>query len=149
MNMLQAYFPENVEWVTVCDILPDRLEKAYQAFGFVHRTDCWTKAVQENTPDIVIVATPAYYHCDIAMFAMRCGCHVLTEKPLDLSLSKCLALEESQKQTGKVVGVGMQYRNMPHYRSLKHAGDQGRSVTIDEIMKLRPTIAECLTAEEA
>ena len=42
------------------------------------------------------------------MFAMRCGCHVLTEKPLDLSLSKCLALEESQKQTGKVVGVTMQ-----------------------------------------
>ena len=28
MNMLQTYFPENVDWVTVCDILPHRLEKS-------------------------------------------------------------------------------------------------------------------------
>lgn len=146
MNMLKRFYQDDLEWVTVCDILPDRLEKAYSEYGFAYKTPVWTDAIRNNTPDIVIIATPAYFHCDIAMFAMRCGCHVLTEKPLDLSLSKCFALEECQKQTGKVLGIGMQYRNSENWRSLKHAIDKGLfgsnlMMHFSDIRETRPKIA--------
>ncbi len=146
MNMLQRFYKDEIVWDTVCDILPDRLEKAYTQFGFRNKTDKWETAIMDSRPDIVIVATPAFYHCDIAMFAMRCGCHVLTEKPLDLSLAKCVALDECQKQTGKVLGVGMQYRNTSGFRPIKHAIDRGlfgnnMMIQYIDIRETRPKIA--------
>jgi len=125
MRMIKEYFDELFEWDTVCDILPGRMDEAAEAFGFKHKQAAWEKAILESRPDVVVVATPAYFHCDMAMFAMRCGAHVLTEKPMDLSLSKCFALKECRAQTGKVLAVGMQYRNGPWFRALQRAMEQG------------------------
>jgi predicted dehydrogenase len=146
MGMISEYYDGEIEWSTICDILPDRLEKACTTYGFKYKTDKWETAIKEHTPDIVIIAAPAYHHCDIAIFAMRCGCHVLTEKPLDLSLAKCFALEECQQQTGKVLAIGMQYRNMEKYRSLKHVFEKGLLGTnlmmfFSDIRETRPKIA--------
>ena len=107
MNMLRQHYDDILEWDTVCDILPGRMDKAYADYGFKNKETQWEKAIRESSPDIVIIAAPAYYHCDMAMFALRCGCHVLCEKPMDLSLGKCFALKECAEQTGKVLAVGM------------------------------------------
>jgi predicted dehydrogenase len=101
------------------------MDEAAAEFGFRTKQADWEKAILGSRPDVVVVATPAYFHCDMAMFAMRCGAHVLTEKPMDLSLAECLALKACREQTGKVLAVGMQYRNGPWFRALQRAVEQG------------------------
>jgi len=146
MRMLKQFYNDVVEWDTVCDILPDRMEKAAEQFGFQTKEAVWEKAILNSRPDIVLIATPAYFHCDMAIFAMRCGCHVLTEKPMDLNLAKCFALKECREQTGKVLAVGMQYRNIPSFRALQRAVEQrlfGENLMISfaDIREVRPKVA--------
>ncbi|MCL2035226.1 MAG: Gfo/Idh/MocA family oxidoreductase [Oscillospiraceae bacterium] len=146
MSMLKNHYADRVEWSTVCDILPDRMAKAAVEFGFSKQEANWEKAILDSRPDIVIIAAPAYYHCDMAIFAMRCGCHVLSEKPMDLSLAKCFALKECMEQTGKVLAVGMQYRNVHYYRALWNAFEQdlfGDNLMVQwtDIRETRPKIA--------
>jgi len=121
MRMLKEHFDDILEWDTVCDILPDHMDEAADDYGFKTKEAAWEKAITESHPDIVIIAVPAYYHCDMAMFAMRQGAHVLTEKPMDLSLVKCFALKACREETGKVLALGMQYRNVPWFRAMQRA----------------------------
>ena len=81
MSALKNHRAENVEFLGVCDILSDRLGKAFDDYGFGSRFTDWKEAVASTKPDIVIIAAPAYFHCDMASFSMDNGCHVLTEKP--------------------------------------------------------------------
>ena len=146
MRMARQYYNDTVEWDTVCDILPERMDKAAQDYGFRATEAAWEKAILDSRPDIVILAVPAYFHCDMAMFAMRCGCHVLTEKPMDLSLAKCFALKECREQTGKVLAIGMQYRNIAYFRALQRAMEQklfggNLMVQFTDIREVRPKIA--------
>ena len=146
MRMLQEYFNDVVEWDTVCDLLPGRMDEAAQAYGFKAKQAQWEKAILDSRPDIVVIATPAYFHCDMAIFAMRCGAHVLCEKPMDLSLAKCFALKECRAQTGKVLALGMQYRNGPWYRAMQRAMEQkvfGENLMMHwaDIREVRPKLA--------
>ena len=146
MSMLKKYHENDVVFGGVCDILDDRAEKARTDFGISTKYPDYKTAITESKPDIVVVATPAYFHCDIASFAMDNGCHVLTEKPFDLSLDKCFKLKEKQKQTGKSLAIGLQYRNQKVNRAIKQIMDRrliGRNVvmSIFDIRENRPKIA--------
>lgn len=146
MNMLAKYYADSIEFVTICDLQQDRLEQAYGKFGFRYKTQSWENAIKEHQADIVVIATPAYFHCDIAIFAMRCGSHVLTEKPLDIDLKKCFAVREVEAATGKKMAVGMQYRYVKNHRSLKRAIESGifggnMMIHYTDMREVRPKIA--------
>ena len=146
MNMLKKYHSNDIIFSGICDILPDRLEKAYDSFGFESKYIDWKEAITATKPDIVVIATPAYYHCDMAAFAMDNGCHVLTEKPFDLDLKKCYMLKEKQEQTKKVLAIGLQYRNGKFDRIMKHIIDRkllGKNIIMSytDIRPTRPKIA--------
>ena len=83
MSMLKKYHENDIKFIGICDILEDRLNKAYETYGFQAKFTDWKEAISATKPDIVIIAAPAYFHCDMASFAMDNGCHVLTEKPFD------------------------------------------------------------------
>ena len=146
LSMLKTFHENDVIFSGVCDVLDERTEKAAADFGISAKYSDYKKAITDTKPDIVVVATPAYFHCDIASFAMDNGCHVLTEKPFDLSLEKCFKLKEKQKETGKSLAIGLQYRNMKANRAVKRMMDKrliGRNVvmSIFDIRENRPKIA--------
>ena len=146
MSMLKNYRADAVEFAGVCDILPDRLDKAYETYGFTSKFTDWKEAISATKPDIAVIAAPAYFHCDMASFAMDCGCHVLTEKPFDLDLKKCFALKEKQKETKKSLAIGLQYRNTRYHRAMKHMLDCGALgknliITYTDVRDTRPKIA--------
>ncbi|MCL2495203.1 MAG: Gfo/Idh/MocA family oxidoreductase [Oscillospiraceae bacterium] len=146
MRMIKKHFGDVFLWDTVCDILPERMDEACEDYGFQNKEASWEKAILDSKPDVAIIATPAYYHCDMAMFAMRHGCHVLTEKPMDLSLAKAYALKECREETGKVLAVGMQYRNFRYFRSAQRAIEQGLfgknlMISFSDLREVRPKIA--------
>ncbi|MCL2833387.1 MAG: Gfo/Idh/MocA family oxidoreductase [Treponema sp.] len=146
MGMLKNHHQNDVVFGGVCDLQEARTEKASAEFGIAAKFSDYKKAITETKPDIVVVATPAFYHTDIASFAMDNGCHVLTEKPFDLSMEKCFKLKEKQKQTGKSLAIGLQYRNQKVNRVIKQIMDKrliGKNVvmTIFDIRENRPKIA--------
>lgn len=146
MNMLKKYHAGDVEFEAICDILPGRMDKAFESFNFKMKTADYKQAITESKPDIVIIATPAYYHCDMAAFAMEQGCHVLTEKPFDLDLKKCFRLKQAWEKTDKVLAIGLQYRNGASFRAMKHMMESkilGDNVIISytDIRETRPKIA--------
>ena len=61
----------------VCDILPKRLEN----FENVEKFTDYKEMILAKTVDAVIIATPHYFHPEIAVFAFENGINVLSEKP--------------------------------------------------------------------
>lgn len=71
-----------VDVVALCGRSPEPAHAMAQRFGIPDvRTD-WRSAVDELSPEIVVVATPAAPHCEMVEYAAERGAHVVCEKPL-------------------------------------------------------------------
>lgn len=70
--------------------------------------------------DAVVIATPTPSHFRLAMEAMRCGLHVLIEKPITATLAEAEALVTAAAAYGTIVQVGHIERFNPAYTELKH-----------------------------
>jgi predicted dehydrogenase len=109
----------------VCDIAPDALQAAtdmYEVPGFASHTEL----IDSGLVDAIIVATPHYYHPPISTDAMRSGIHVISEKPIAVTVSGADAMIEAAQETGMVFAVMFQQRTLPVYRAAKTLIDEGR-----------------------
>lgn len=137
---------EGAKLVSICDIKEDRAERFYEEFGYEFKTSDYRSAIDRKEVDIVTICTPAYFHSEIAIFAMEHNKHVISEKPMDLSLEKADAMIKTSEKTGRILTFGFQYRNILGFRKIKHAiedGIVGRPVIIRfaDIRQIRPKIA--------
>ncbi len=122
--------------VGLCDTSPTRMD-------FMNRTlanEWGSKAVPTADPagfeglirsqraNAVMVTTVDATHHDFITRALRCGCEVVTEKPMTIDAPKCqMILDESMKAPGKL-RVAFNYRWQPHrteVRRLLAAGTIG------------------------
>ena len=67
----------------------------------------------DNTSNIVSIATPNGFHTDYAVQLMKAGYHVLIEKPMGLSTISCEEVLSTMIETGKQVFVVKQNRYSP------------------------------------
>jgi UDP-N-acetyl-2-amino-2-deoxyglucuronate dehydrogenase len=75
--------------------------------------------------DLVIIGSPSGLHAEQGIAAARCGLHVLTEKPIEISTARADALIAAVKQSGVQLGVIFQDRTKPHIRQMKNWLDRG------------------------
>jgi UDP-N-acetyl-2-amino-2-deoxyglucuronate dehydrogenase len=75
--------------------------------------------------DLVIIGSPSGLHAEQGIGAARRGLHVLTEKPIEVSLARTDALIAAAKQAGVQLGVIFQDRTKPHIRQLKKWIEEG------------------------
>ena len=85
----------------VCDISPDRQQFCKENYEGVKIFDDYHEMFASGLIDAVIVSTPHKLHCDIAMDALRANLNVLVEKPVDITISKSMAINELVKTTDK------------------------------------------------
>jgi UDP-N-acetyl-2-amino-2-deoxyglucuronate dehydrogenase len=76
--------------------------------------------------EAVVLATPNGLHRDGAVAAARLGKHVLTEKPLEVSLERMDAMIGACRRADVRLGVAYQRRMSPDNRALKALLDDGR-----------------------
>ena len=88
----------------LCDIRQDILESACSRYGVKAYAD-WQDVVRDKSVDVVVIAVPHPLHADIAIAALNAGKHVLVEKPVDIRVSKALALSAAAKKSGKTFGI--------------------------------------------
>lgn len=88
--------------------------------------------------EIVAIGSPSGLHADQGMAAARQGLHVLSEKPLDISLAKADALIAEARNAGVKLGVFFQDRCKPDILAVKNAvgaGTLGRPILADARVK--------------
>lgn len=114
----------DVEVVALVDI---RIEKALEkAQGTSIRvyTDINEMLKQEKV-DIVDLCTPSYLHKDLAITAMKNGCHVLCEKPMALSSQDALEMNRVSELNQVYYMTAHVIRFWPEYRYLEKVIREG------------------------
>ncbi|NVK49448.1 MAG: Gfo/Idh/MocA family oxidoreductase [Cyclobacteriaceae bacterium] len=100
---------EGVEIKALCDLLPERAEKAKQSLaGTVHQpelysgsTYAWKKMCERPDLDLIYIATPWEWHTPMAVYAMEVGKHAAVEVPAARTLDECWQLVETSERTKK------------------------------------------------
>ena len=116
---------DNARLVSLCDLIPERRDRLQSEFGFEVVTDDYKEAILREDIDIVTVCVPAALHPEVSMFALESGKHVLSEKPLALSLKDGMEVTRAAERLGLKYGLGFQYRHMPKFQKIKKAVDDG------------------------
>jgi predicted dehydrogenase len=78
----------------------------------------WETILDQERPDVLIVATPDNLHAPAILSALDAGVDVISEKPLCLSLSEADQIIGRARETGCVVGVDMHKRYDPFIRHM-------------------------------
>jgi predicted dehydrogenase len=86
-------------------------------FGIVCTTniDC----VWAHAPEIALISTPTELHLELALAAVRRGCHIFVEKPLSFSRSGIDRLADEIRQRRRVSMVACDMRFHPGPASIK------------------------------
>lgn len=112
--------------VAVADIDENKAKKTSIQYGCEYFTDYKELLKQENI-DVVHICTPHYLHAPIAIEAMRAGKHVLSEKPMSISVSDAEELIKVSEQTGKRLGICFQNRYNPTSQKIKEVLASGKA----------------------
>ncbi|HEX7905501.1 MAG TPA: Gfo/Idh/MocA family oxidoreductase [Chitinophagaceae bacterium] len=112
-------FSDIVEFVGLCDINPGRLQtaKGMLKLNCPTYTD-FDKMMKETKPEILIVTTVDATHHEFIIKGMEYGADIVTEKPLTTDETKCQAILDAEKRTGKKVRVTFNYRYSPHRQKI-------------------------------
>ncbi len=121
-----AFKSENADLIAVCDLLPEKLEKAKKDYpGVLTYTD-YAEMFRNPDIDIVSIALPSGMHAQFAVEAMEAGKNVLVEKPIDITVEAAMKIEEARQKTGKTVGVVHQNRNNTNMKPMVDAIRSGK-----------------------
>jgi len=113
------------ELVSVCDIVPERAQQAGEAARVPWFTNLDTM-LAEVPSDAVVVATPSGLHPQHGIAAAKAGRHVISEKPMAISLAAADALVQACDDQRVHLFVVKQNRLNPPIVLLKRAIDRGR-----------------------
>jgi len=85
----------------------------------------FTQFLNHRPMDLVASGSPSGLHAEQGIAAARCGLHVLTEKPIDITTERADALIAEADKAGVKLGVFFQDRCKPDIQRLKKAVDAG------------------------
>jgi predicted dehydrogenase len=112
----------------ICDIDPAALERAKEKYPGVPTFASHLEMLDAKACDAVLIATPHYDHPPIASDAFAAGLHVLSEKPLAVSVNagRKLVEEYESKYRGRLkFGIMFQQRAYRAHAKLKELIDAG------------------------
>ncbi len=116
---------DGLELVGVCDVDEPRAKALAEPLG-IPAYSSYEKMLAEVDCDVVAIATPSGLHPSQGVFAARAGKHVVTEKPMAISLKAADELVHACDDAGVQLFVVKQNRLNAPIQRLKQAVDKGR-----------------------
>jgi len=116
---------ESLTLTAVCDIVPERARAAADQEG----VQCFTsyeEMLRNADCNVVSVCTPSGLHSVQGALAARAGKHVITEKPMAITLGQADELVRACDDAGVFLFVVKQNRLNPPIQLLRRAVDKGR-----------------------
>lgn len=98
---------EGVEFVAICDLNPENIQKAEEIIrGSVHQdcrmytgTEDWMQICRAPHIDLIYICTDWNAHAAMAIEAMTCGKHVAVEVPLAMTVEDCWRIVDTAEKT--------------------------------------------------
>ncbi|MDX1359633.1 MAG: Gfo/Idh/MocA family oxidoreductase, partial [Clostridia bacterium] len=110
----------------VFDNDPAKLEKARAELpGDIKVYDDYDELLSECSCNAVLIATPHYFHPDLAVKAFKKGKHVLCEKPAGVYTLQVEKMNEAARNSGKIFSMMFNQRTNPIYLKAKEMVDSG------------------------
>ncbi len=122
--------------VALCDIKPDRLDKAASAAARDNPATekDWRRIIDNKAVEAVFIATPPYLHSEMAVAALKAGKHVYCEKPIGITPAQVRAVVAAARASKSVFVPGQQMRS---YRQLAEAVRKIREGAIGDILMVK------------
>lgn len=131
-NFLDSGMVPNMVIGAICDILPEKKEKA-DAYGVPFFAD-YKEMIASGTVDAVVTTVPHYLHPEMGIYALDHGMHTLLEKPVGVYTKQAQRVVDFAATKPELkFGVFFNQRTNPLYVDLKALLDSG------ELGKLRHT----------
>ncbi|WP_438347639.1 Gfo/Idh/MocA family protein [Paenibacillus sp. FA6] len=115
----------DVELTAVCDIIPERAQDLEQQTGATPYYSI-DQMLAEADFDVISVTVPSYLHKEMTIKAAKAGKHVISEKPVSLSLEDTKDMIQCCEENGVRLFVGHVVRFFPEYARMKDFVDQGK-----------------------
>jgi predicted dehydrogenase len=122
--------------VALCDIKPDRLDKA-ASMAAAHKPTLFKDyhdLLARKDVDAVIIATPCDLHVEMAIAALKAGKHVYCEKPAGINPESIQQLVDAARASNRVFQIGQQLRSITR---LRRAIEQIRDGIIGDVIMVK------------
>ena len=132
IRYLQAKKHPDIEWIGAVEAYKTEGRAAIEEMGLPIYESLEAFYEGGNTADLVILATPAFLHASQAIYAVKHGSNVLSEKPAAPTGTEVLEMMKAEKETGKFIGIGFQWSYSPEIIDLKQdilSGRYGKAVS--------------------
>lgn len=118
----EAMASGRVSVVGVCDVDPRARELAAEQVSDLtgdspRKHNDFRELLEQEKPEIVLIATPDHWHSLQTIAAVHAGAHVFVEKPTGHTVHESRAMLRAARASGRVVQVGLHRRIGPHHVS--------------------------------
>jgi predicted dehydrogenase len=111
----ETALPE-VQIVGVADVDPAAVQSASQTYGLPGYSS-YQELIENGNCEAILIATPHPFHAPIAQYAARHGLHILSEKPIAVTVAEADAMLDAAKKAGVLLGVMFQTRTEPWFKA--------------------------------
>lgn len=131
VNHVKAVVQNQLEFVAVCDIVPENMRTLLEKSGIgckssiKHYTD-YKKMLAENEIELVGIATESGVHAEIALYCIDQGVNCIIEKPIAMSIRDADEIIRRSKKKGVKVAACHQNRFNVAVQELRKAIEAGR-----------------------
>ncbi|MFA6931533.1 MAG: Gfo/Idh/MocA family oxidoreductase [Lentisphaeria bacterium] len=122
------------ELYAICDIQPDRLAEKALKHNVSKTYVKYDDLLADPKIDAVSICVPNHLHAPIAIAAFKAGKHVMLEKPMTLNAELAKKICAARDKSGKLLQLGMVWRQTPEAEVVKEAVEAGR---LGEIYQIR------------
>ncbi len=97
-----------VEITALCDVYEDRVAKQVKVLSeqgksapecYSGSKDEWRRVCESANVDLIYICTPWLWHTPMAVYAMQCGKHAVTEVPAAMTIEQCWQLVDTAEAT--------------------------------------------------
>jgi predicted dehydrogenase len=120
----------DVELVSAADPNERRLEKFLKAFRMQKRYTDPLDLIESGEIDAVSICSPHWAHLDQIVASLKCGLHVLAEKPMAVSMDECDTIENALHDSKTIFQVASQKRFERAHQKIKEVVEHGDLGTI-------------------
>lgn len=121
-----ASMPHKCRLVAVADLNPEVARQAATKFGIDKVFADYHDLLALPDIDAVTIATPNAFHMQPTIDALNAGKHVLCEKPMAMNAQECRRMLEAQRNSGKILQIGLQFRFSSAGRFMKEFIEHGK-----------------------
>ena len=130
-NHVKAVLNNSLEFVAVCDVIPEHMEELLAKHDLqndtsIKRYTYYKKMIEENEIELVGIATESGLHAEIALYCIDHGINLIIEKPMAMSMQDATEIIKRSEEKGVKVSACHQNRFNVAVQEMRKALEAGR-----------------------